>query len=331
MTRTSCSGKPATKPVSRTLRTPFSTDGMNWLGIVPPFTASTNSKPLPRGSGSTLQEDFTELPGAARLLLVAAVTLGLGGDGLAERDRRRARVELDLVLRSHLVEDRLEVHLAQAPHHGLVRLRVVLDAEAGVLGRDLVQHVGHLLLVLALLRHHGEAEDGSRQLERARVHVSVLGGVVQDVVELDLLDPGDGADVAGDGLLHFGLRFSAQHVEVRGLDGLAALADVELHVRGQAPLVHAEHREAADVGIGLDLEDVREDVLAGIGNRREFLDIAVAPGGCAHVDRRIPLGRIRQQLDDDFEQLGDAGAGFGGGEDHGNQMPLAQCLLEGLV
>src|SRR5258705_12926290 len=25
---------------------------MNWFGIAPPFTASTNSKPLPRGSGS---------------------------------------------------------------------------------------------------------------------------------------------------------------------------------------------------------------------------------------------------------------------------------------
>src|ERR1700693_1692144 len=38
------------------------------------------------------QEDLTELPRAPRLLLVAAVTLGLGGDGLAERDRRRVRV-----------------------------------------------------------------------------------------------------------------------------------------------------------------------------------------------------------------------------------------------
>jgi hypothetical protein len=29
--------------------------------------------------------------------------------------------------------------------------------------------------------------------------------------------------------------------------------------------VHAEHRDAADVGIDLDLEDVREHVLAGSG------------------------------------------------------------------
>src|ERR1700737_1857056 len=99
------------------------------------------------------QEYFAALPGAPRLLLVAAVTLSLGDDGLAERDRRRMRVELDLVLRGHFFEDRLEVHLAQTPHHGLVRLRVVLDAEAGILGRDLVHPVGPLLLALAVLGH----------------------------------------------------------------------------------------------------------------------------------------------------------------------------------
>ena len=100
----------------------------------------------------------------------------------------------------------LQVHLAQAAHHGLVGLRVVLDAEARVLGEDLVQHVGHLLLVAALLRLHREAEHRGRQLERPRVHVRVLGRVVQDVVELDLVDLGDGADVARDRLVHLDLR-----------------------------------------------------------------------------------------------------------------------------
>ena len=261
---------------------------------------------------------------------MATVTVRLGGDGLSERDRRWTGVELELVLLGHLVEDRLEVHLAQAAHHGLVRLRVVLDAEAGILGRDLVQYVGHLLLIPALFRCHSEPEDGSGQLERARVQLGVLSGVVQDLVELDLLDPGDGTDVTRDGFLHFGLRFSAQHVEVPGSDGFAALADVELHVRGQPTLVNSKYRNAPDVGIGFDLEDVRECVLAGIGNRRQLLPLAAARRR-AHIDRRIPLGRIRQQLDDDFQQLGNAGAGPGGSEDHRYQMPLAQCQLEGLV
>ena len=218
MTRTSCSGKPATKPVSRTLRTPFSTDGMNWLGIAPPFTASTNSKPLPRGERLDPQVHLAELAGAAGLLLVPAVALRLGGDGLAERNRWRLGVELELVLRRHLLEHGLQVHLAQAAHHRLVGLRVVLDAEARVLGDDLVQHVGHLLLVAALLRHHGEAEHRGRQLERPRVHVRILRRVVQDVVELDLVDLGDGADVAGDRLA--ALRSASCRAACRGAPAL---------------------------------------------------------------------------------------------------------------
>ena len=223
------------------------------------------------------------------------------------------------------------MHLAQAPHHHLVRLRVVLDAKARILGRDLVQHIGHLLLISAVFRCHSEAEDGGRQLERARVQVSIVGGVVQNLVELDLVDSGDGADVTRNRLLHFGLRFSAQRVDVTGLDRFPAVADVELHVRRQSPLVHSEYSDASDVRIRLDLEDVRERVLAGIGNRRQLLRVLPIEQRRAHVDRRISLRRIRQQFDDDFEQLGDAGAGPGGSEDHRNQMPLAQGSLEGLV
>ena len=72
-------------------------------------------------------------------------------------------------------------------------------------------------------------------------------------------------------------------------------------------------------------------MLAGIGNRRQILDVPIGARRRADVDRRITLRRIRQQLDDDLEQLGDAGAGLGGSEHHGNQMPLAQRSLEGLV
>jgi hypothetical protein len=47
--------------------------------MVPPFTWSTNSKPLPRASRLDLEEYLAELACAARLLLVAMMALGLGG------------------------------------------------------------------------------------------------------------------------------------------------------------------------------------------------------------------------------------------------------------
>ena len=72
----------------------------------------------------------------------------------------------------------------------------------------------------------------------------------------------------GTASLDLDLRLAAQQVEVPGLDRLPALADVELRAGRDAPLVHAEHREAPDVGIDLDLEHVREHVPARIGQRR---------------------------------------------------------------
>ena len=53
VTFTSTTGKPKTPPCSIVSCTPFSTAGMNWRGIAPPTIASTNSKPVPRSSGST--------------------------------------------------------------------------------------------------------------------------------------------------------------------------------------------------------------------------------------------------------------------------------------
>ena len=40
----------------------LSTAGMNWCGITPPFTASTNSNPAPRGSGSTRRNTSPNWP-----------------------------------------------------------------------------------------------------------------------------------------------------------------------------------------------------------------------------------------------------------------------------
>jgi hypothetical protein len=49
-------------PLASTSRTPFSTAGMNWPGMVPPLTWSTNSKPPPRGSGSMRRKTSPNCP-----------------------------------------------------------------------------------------------------------------------------------------------------------------------------------------------------------------------------------------------------------------------------
>ena len=54
-TRTSTTGKPARGPWTAASRTPFSTAGIRLRGIEPPTISSANSKPAPRGSGSTVR------------------------------------------------------------------------------------------------------------------------------------------------------------------------------------------------------------------------------------------------------------------------------------
>lgn len=55
-------GMPGRQPREACARTPFSTDGMNCRGTEPPTTLSTNSMPLPVGSGSTSISQIANCP-----------------------------------------------------------------------------------------------------------------------------------------------------------------------------------------------------------------------------------------------------------------------------
>jgi hypothetical protein len=116
---------------------------------------------------------------------------------------------------------------------------------------------------------------------------------------------------------------------VPGPDRLAALADVELASRREAPLVHAKYRNASDVRIDLHLDDVRERVLPRLGRGGHL------GGGAAgidvEVDGRVSFGRVGQQSHDHVEQLGDSRSAACRREHHRDQMPLAQCALERVV
>ena len=83
-------------------------------------------------AGQRLHADLAvaELAVAARLLLVAAVRLGRGRDGLPVRDPRRLEVDLDAEAPLQLGDRDLDVELALAGEQHLVRLRVAGVADA---------------------------------------------------------------------------------------------------------------------------------------------------------------------------------------------------------
>ena len=79
---------------------------MNWFGIDAALHLVDELEALAARQRLDAQEHLAELPGAAGLLLVPAVPLGARRDGLAVGDRGRPRVELELVLRRHLLQHR---------------------------------------------------------------------------------------------------------------------------------------------------------------------------------------------------------------------------------
>ena len=183
--------------------TPFSTAGMNCRGIAPPTILSANSKPVPRSSGSTRRNATPNCPWPPVCFLYLPSASAFAGDRLPVRHLDVFGLDLDTQLPVQPLERDAEVRLAHAPQQRLVRLRVALEAQRGILVEQAVQRVGELVLVALRLgadrdRQHGLRRGEGLHLElRARAAEYVAGGGVGELR--------DGGDVArrhfGDGFL----------------------------------------------------------------------------------------------------------------------------------
>ena len=85
----------------------------------------------------------------------------------------------------------------------------------------------------------------------------------------------------------------------------------------------AEDSHLADERVHDDLEDVREDVLLRVGFRAKFFGAR-----SLEEQRWIAFLRIGRELDENFQQLGHAGAGSCRHKAHRHEMPLTQRLFE---
>ena len=218
------------------------------------------------------------------------------------------------------------MQVAQRTQHRLVGRGVVLDHDRRILGDHPVEHVGDPLLVAAFFRCDGDPVHRHRELERPHVDVVLVVRVVQHAVEIDLVDLGHRRDVAGNRAIRLDALAALEEEEMPHLERLAAVADEELRVPGYRSLVHAEDAELADERVDDDLEHVREDVLLRIRFRPELLRrVAFA----LEEQRRVAFRRIRRELHQNVEELGDPGAGLRRDEADRNEMPFTQCLLEG--
>ena len=131
---------------------PFSTAGTNWRGIEPPKMSSTNSKSLPRGSGSTLILQSPNWPWPPVCFLwrpcasVAALIVSRYGNA------RRLQVHVDAEPPLQLRDRDLDVQLALAGEQQLLGLRIAAVADRRILFLEAVHRGADLVLVAAALR-----------------------------------------------------------------------------------------------------------------------------------------------------------------------------------
>ena len=164
-----------------------------------------------------------------------------------------------------LAEQGAQVQIAQAVDHAVVGGGHVLQPQAGVFAHQLLQDVVQPLLVTAPLGLDRQAMHRQREIQRFEMDVVVVGRVVQHGVEVQLLDLGDGAQVARIGARHLDEFLALQPQQMADLERPAGIADVQLGPGGQGALVHAQHAHLADVRVDGDLEHVRDHMLGRVG------------------------------------------------------------------
>jgi len=203
---------------------------------------------------------------------------------------------------------------------------MALDDEGRVFHGQFAEDVEEALFVAFLLRLDGEAGHRLGEFERREMDVVFVVAVVQHAVEVDFLDLGDGADVAGQQLIDFDTVLALQLVKVRHLERALAVADEKLGILADGALMHAENANLAQIGVGDDLEDVGQHMFVGIRHGGEGFTavarLALVKGW------RVAFGRAGRQGRQDMQQFAQAGAGFGGNEKNRDQMAGTQGFLE---
>ena len=249
-----------------TWRTPFSTAGRNCPGIVPPLTSSTNSKPLPRGSGSMRRNTSPNWPGAAGLLLVAMMAFGLGADGFAIGDARRARSRLRRRSVSFSRSSMTRRCRSDRPRITVSLVSVSCSTwKQGSSSASLCSAVASFCSWPLRAASIARPNIGFGKCERREVDLVLVVAVVQHRVEMQVVDLGDRGDVARDRLRDLDVVLALELEQVRDLERLLAVVDEQLRVLLHRALVDAEDAELADERIVDDLEHVGDDVRLRIG------------------------------------------------------------------
>lgn len=242
----------------------------------------------------------------------------------------RFGVDLDAEPAAQPLQRDLLVGLAQAPQDDLVGVRVLLQAQGGVLRDQPRQRVRELVLVRLPVRPHRRREQRVRG--RPGLDEDRVPGGGEGVAGLRLAEAGHADQIARDAPVHGVLvpaerRGQGGHPDLRLVTGAwlltrrvqAVAAQVHGVVGPQGAGEDPHQRDPARVRVGRRLDDLRQQRGLRITGRGG----SGRAGGCGD-DRRGALQRGREAARDQFQQLHRADAlpgalGRGGGGQYGEE------------
>ena len=117
---------------------PFSTEGIQFLGIAPPKMSSTNSMPVPRGRRLQIDAADAELPVAAGLFLVFAFGVGFAANRFAIGNLGRLERQVHVIALMQLGDDDFDVLLARAGEQEFLGLRIARKTQRGIFFQNFV-------------------------------------------------------------------------------------------------------------------------------------------------------------------------------------------------
>ncbi len=261
--------------------------------------------------------------------------------GLLVDDLRARHAELEALAAHHLDEDR-QLQLAAAGDDVAVGLGVVGDLQRdvalGLLHQAGADDAGGDLVALGAGERGIVDEERHRQrrrVDRLRLQRLAHGRLAQRVGDVEFLEPGDGDDVAGLGLLDRRALDAAEGEDLRHAALLDDLARAVEHLNGLVGLHRAGEDAAGDdapeIGVGLEQRPQHAEAAFLDGRRGHVLDDEVEQRGHAVLralrlvghpallggaveDREVELlvGGVErgEEVEHLVDDLGDAGVGL---------------------
>ncbi|CAM5630208.1 hypothetical protein SBADM41S_05065 [Streptomyces badius] len=253
---------------------------------------------------------------------------GPARERLAQRHPVRFRVDLDAVTAAQPLQGHLLVGLAQAPQDDLAGVRVLFEAQGGVLRDQPGQALRQSVLVRLAVRPYGQRKQRVRR--RPGLDQDRVAGRGERVAGLRLAEPGHARQIARDAPVQRvlpaaergGERPDADLRLVAGARGVprgvqAVAAQMHRVVGAQGAGEDADQGDAAHVRVGGRLDDLGDQRAVGVADRR---GPGLARGG--GDDGRGAFQRGREAAGDQLQQFDGADAlagalGRGGGREDG--------------